>query len=702
MTSKSSFFRLMREDLKLRLWTIALSVLVCFLSYPVAIGLQMDAFRYRVEEGILHTVGPQYAMGIAIAVIGAIICGLSSFYYLTSRKKVDLYHSIPIKRERLFACNFINGILIYLIPYIGSFLLSMAILGNNNYMTYTIFITMVKTLCIHFVFFLLFYSLTVIAAMLTGNIIVTAVLTAIFLLYGLLISMLKELYFTHFFTTYFSWGISQSLNNSISKYFSPIYHYGRVIGAYYNGIPVWNLLIKILLFDFILIGIGLWLYKKRPSEAAGAPMAFSLSKPIIKYLLVLPTTLFGGMLFKEMSSTRGTGWYWFGIIFTFFLSYGLIEIVYNMDIRKAFRGKIHLAVSAVSVIIIVIIFHTDLFGYDTYIPEKDKIESMSVMLPGIDRQLSYLSVNNNSKVIRVNSRDYELKHMNLTNFDAAYELAKKSVPNSSYKREKGESVDYYQVKYRLKNGKEVYRIYQLPLNNTLESFASIYEDNAYKEAHFSLFSMESKNIGGIEVANRFETKTVFLDKEQRRQLLEIYKEELRNLSLYEVMETEPKATIVFQIESNAEEEKTEQWSYMYHHMEYNIYPGFVRTIEFLKGFGVDAERKITSADVKAIYIHPNGGYRDSEYYEHVTEMAEDQSLGESREYTSKEEIDEILSNIVDMRYFEENYNVVPAFRELGVEVVYMVDEYNTERRGFNLLEGRIPEFVAKDFLLPNP
>ncbi len=79
----------------------------------------------------------------------------------------------------------------------------------------------------------------------------------------------------------------------------------------------------------------------------------------------------------------------FGLIFAFLLSYGIIEIIYNFDIRYAFCYKKQILICAVLSLIIAGVFRFDIFGYDSYIPKEDKIESMSVAISEIDDDSNY-------------------------------------------------------------------------------------------------------------------------------------------------------------------------------------------------------------------------------------------------------------------------------------------------------------------------
>lgn len=99
-------------------------------------------------------------------------------------------------------------------------------------------------------------------------------------------------------------------------------------------------------------------------------MVFEISKPIIKLALVIPISLAGGIMFMSISNNDSKGWLIFGLIFSLLISYGIVETIYNFDIRKAFSGKYYLLASALTVAVIASIFQFDLFKYDSYIPKK--------------------------------------------------------------------------------------------------------------------------------------------------------------------------------------------------------------------------------------------------------------------------------------------------------------------------------------------
>jgi len=91
----------MKEDLKSRLWAVALMSLGCFFLYPVVAAFMAGEIKdYLVyEEGVLRYsreliswLSFDCGMTVFLIVVTSLVCGLSSFSYLNNKSKVDFYH----------------------------------------------------------------------------------------------------------------------------------------------------------------------------------------------------------------------------------------------------------------------------------------------------------------------------------------------------------------------------------------------------------------------------------------------------------------------------------------------------------------------------------------------------------------------------------------------------------------------------------
>lgn len=692
MTSRSLFFKLSMEDIKRRIWTIALSFIVFFLYFPV-IGTLMignydkytsdDAYyKVRIYERVLEFMSSKdYLVGV-ITVAGAIICGLSGFFYLHSKKQVDFYHSLPVRREALFGLKYVNGLLIYVIPYILNIIIYSIILKFNGLMNLNLWGEAWKAIGIHLLYFALIYTVVIIAVMLTGNVVIGSFGTIVFLLYGPMIRLLKEFYYTSFFTTYYAENISRG---KILNFLSPVGNYIYVLKKIRNDENIFGNILAALIVTILLIALALFLYKKRPSEAAGKAMAFGISKPVIKFLLVIPLSLGGGIIFREITNRESDGWFVFGLLFTLLIVYAVIEIIYNFDIKSAFHHKKQLLISGIIVGLIAGVFKFDLFHYDTYLPKKENVESMSVAVSGLDEFSNYHNMERDDRgnLRFIYGDQYQLEHMKLTDMDVAYDMAAAEVKNRDVTEDKGIYL-YYIAQFNLKNGRKVVRSYPMKSYKEYSMLKDIFENPEFKEGHYPLSRLDVELIEEIYCSNIFEEKQITLNQEEKKELIDILKEEISSLTLEEIRDESPIGTVSLRLPNVTE--------------EYKIYPGYEKTIGFLKGHGFDSTRKVEAKDIEQMTIH---------YYTNIEEETEDTAeTGMDHAvaspviiYNTKdmEKMEKILPELVEYNYYWSNRSVIEVDNSIDVEVVFRKDEYgNEERRSYKFRKGNVPDFVIKD------
>ncbi len=208
MTSQSStnknsisLLGLVREDLHHKTWMLALSILGSFLAGPVAclfvfsqehtnrasnykiIGDQVFNFNndYLMTLSELHLERlsicrhylSTYHLGLMafIACVGAAIVALFGFRYLYHKQMVDLYHSAPVSRGKLFLAFWLNGLLIWFVPALVNSLIVFVIIAIymkgiflGSIFAYTLLAMVRLTLC-----FLIIYHVCLLGVMLSGN-----------------------------------------------------------------------------------------------------------------------------------------------------------------------------------------------------------------------------------------------------------------------------------------------------------------------------------------------------------------------------------------------------------------------------------------------------------------------------------------------------------------------------------------------------
>ena len=149
MTSRSSSLVSLNENNKRRMWQWCLSVFlfvvlntVTFLIFIMSIDEDRYVLDYgvRAYEMIRQDVYRYAAMFIGMSGLKAFMvtfCGavfaFGGFAFLNDRVKLDFYESMPQKKSSRFFVVWLNGVVIFILPYLVGMLLSYTVLVVNGY-----------------------------------------------------------------------------------------------------------------------------------------------------------------------------------------------------------------------------------------------------------------------------------------------------------------------------------------------------------------------------------------------------------------------------------------------------------------------------------------------------------------------------------------------------------------------------------------
>lgn len=738
MTSKNLFSRLMKEDLRSRLWAVALISLGCFFMYPVVAAFLAGEINDYViyEEGLryyrrnmLDWLSFENAGTAFIIMITAVICGLSSFSYLNSRSKVDFYHSIPVKRETFYLANYLNGILILAVPY-ALFLGIAAVIAVMNGVSGAELLPIVITgFVLNMIYYILMYSVVVIAAMLTGNIVIGFLGTMVFSFIVPILSGLIQGYFSSFFVTYYH------RNDSIFEQLyriSPVMEYAYQFGTNYNGEPMWGTALMALVIALILGGTGCLLYRKRPSEAAGKAMAFAISKPLVRIPIVITSALGLGLFFWGMRSN--TGWAIFGLVFGALVSHCVIEAIYHFDFRKLFSNKLQLGGCIVVSIAVLCIFRYDMTGYDTYIPKAADVRHAAINVNGLNGWTSYGYTEKMPDGAYVwshmDSNGYIWENMEYQDVDNLLAIASTGVLSAQEDRQErmehqirretvaaeavisggGEAVaevtvtsmfqtpendfnSYYTICYTLNSGRKIYRRYSGSLEPVTENINKMIHDEQFQKGAFPLASRDRDDIAAVRFREQDEDIVLReMTKEEKQALLDTYLEEFASLTI-ERMKTEYPVGLIrftkeideYAIDWNKKINLMRAWDdYQYYRGSnfetadfYPVYPSFAKTLEILKAEGVEIGNYIQDMDIErmVIYKHYEGKAKELEIVikdpEELEALRDLMILGRRSYYNNAFQVDDI-------------YGQISVMEENGI----VVDHVNFPR-------NQVPEFVIE-------
>ena len=644
MTSRSLFFKYMKENTKQRIWNLALVLLLCFFAFPVTTALwSSTAFRpenlnsslpadlalAQAQRDFTRDMLRMYSMkGGALAfmlTIAAVVLAASGFAYLHSKKKTDFYHSLPIRREMLYAVTCLNGFLYMAVAYLG-FLTIAAVMIRVKGVPFdwgSLYLASVEHLC----FFALVYMTAILSMLLTGNLVVGLLGTGVLFSWGPVICMTISAYFSEYFTTFYG---DDSFLLALSERTSPVAWYVKACMSSQPGrMALWAMLAAAVLFL-----LGMLLYRRRPSEAAGHAMAFPITEPIIRFLIAVPSSLLLGAMFHSMMYEDG--WTVFGLVCGLLLVSCIIEIIYHFDFKSLFAHKRQLLVSAVFVGVVFAIFRFDLFGYDRYLPATEKLASGGIYSDLLDPDATsqYHSTVEYTEgwygvtfdAMPSSTLADEMQISDDQGLELLHTIAAQGVHDAAQARDRflrggGRSYDVEEgdeafhnvtIAWHLRNGRTVYRSYRVNVSGVRAALESVYDLDAYKTAMYPVLSLSADDVAGINYKEEDECSHVKLaGADVKAALLAAYQEELKALTSETRAHEMPIAEIQFKTnEQQALIQKLRDeggnYTLFNHYYYYPIYPSFTKTIALLRACGVEVGGTVTPEKTASITLSYQG------------------------------------------------------------------------------------------------
>ena len=644
MTSRSLFFKYMKENTKQRIWNLTLVLLLCFFAFPVTTALwSSTAFRpenlnsslpadlalAQAQRDFTRDMLRMYSMkGGALAfmlTIAAVVLAASGFAYLHSKKKTDFYHSLPIRREMLYAVTCLNGFLYMAVAYLG-FLTIAAVMIRVKGVPFdwgSLYLASVEHLC----FFALVYMTAILSMLLTGNLVVGLLGTGVLFSWGPVICMTISAYFSEYFTTFYG---DDSFLLALSERTSPVAWYVKACMSSQPGrMALWAMLAAAVLFL-----LGMLLYRRRPSEAAGHAMAFPITEPIIRFLIAVPSSLLLGAMFHSMMYEDG--WTVFGLVCGLLLVSCIIEIIYHFDFKSLFAHKRQLLVSAVFVGVVFAIFRFDLFGYDRYLPATEKLASGGIYCDLLDPDATsqYHSTVEYTEgwygvtfdAMPSSTLADEMQISDDQGLELLHTIAAQGVHDAAQARDRflrggGRSYDLEEgdeafhnvtIAWHLRNGRTVYRSYRVNVSGVRAALESVYDLDAYKTAMYPVLSLSADDVAGINYKEEDECSHVKLaGADVKAALLAAYQEELKALTSETRAHEMPIAEIQFKTnEQQALIQKLRDeggnYTLFNHYYYYPIYPSFTKTIALLRACGVEVGGTVTPEKTASITLSYQG------------------------------------------------------------------------------------------------
>ena len=406
MQSATSFFNraLFRKNLQ-RFWPLWFGyTLLWLLILPLPLLNELadyhgvptvaDASYYLLQIGAYG--------GLVMGAVFGIFFAMAMFAYLTNPRATQGFHSMPVRRETLYATNYLAG----LACMVSSIVLAFALAGVTAALFDALDLAAFGTACLAAVLAVVFfYSFAVLCMMFTGQILAAPVF------YGILnfVAVGME-YLVRNFAGTFLYGYSGYMAPETFTILSPIWRLEQALSV--RSAPDADLLLSdgtrqivssggYVLYGMEWLGIyaavgivfallGLLVYRKRPSEVSGSIVTVAWARPVFKYGVALCAAFSVGQLvyYLIFGINLTSGEYSLAGTIACMLFAGLLGyFAAEMLIKKSFRvfraGAKGAAIVALALVLLGVAMSFDLTGYEKRVPDESEIESVYYTFSGM-------------------------------------------------------------------------------------------------------------------------------------------------------------------------------------------------------------------------------------------------------------------------------------------------------------------------------
>lgn len=648
MTSKISYSKLIKEDIKKRAWLLLVSITIFVIIIPILSAIKIEgalpggvnstyANWKEVKNWFVTEIGfSNKYMWFAISA-GGILSGITSFSYLHSKKQIDFYHSLPVKRETWYFVNCLSGIIQIVVPYIIGYIF-MVIIGvmkgvASPKLLHQSGVVMGMTILV----FLLIYGTTSLAMILTGKLLVGVLGTAIFLTWGSVIVALKNYVMLQIFDNYMTEEtVTGFVENMIGSgaWYSPVLISERIKNYSNLGKPVFPIVMAMILAILFIFGVGLLAFKERKMENVGKAIVFSKVESIVQIIITVTAGMFFAVIVSSQNQVKGMKISWmYGIaVISIVIIYAVISFVYHGDIRLLFQKKIPLCICMVVTLIALTAVRFDVLGYDEYMPEQEKLKAMAVDSYDVDYLMNYRE--------QWGEEGYKenLAKLKTTQFDDVYSLIEETIKENDGDNT-GKSI--VNVGYYLKTGRVIYRSYHIDRDKLLRCIDKLMLDEQYKGEILKGGELDASKVKVFNFENvKSEYVPIKLNKEERENLFKIYYKDMETYPLSEVLDGEVLGRLYC---SGYGEERI-----LYVFKEYK---GFINA---LKKY-CEVPDKIEQSDVVSITVED---YRERNNMKDITIQAEDKEkikiILESLSYTEMGALNDKIEPNISVTVTTEN------------------------------------------------
>ncbi len=622
MTSRTLSLELFKGECKRKLWLYLLTAIAA-LMVPGGLLMTIDRYylwgmtRRGVAQNLRGIVGIG-SYGVLFIFVGVVYASIS-MAYMFSRSKVDLYHSLPIRKKDMFFVRFLSAFIPFVLIDTFTTILETLVIIVKGLRGLGVIEIIWNTYIYSLFIFTLGFCIISIALSVSGNLLIGELIGI-----GLLVGwpIIEEVF--NWYRNYCFQTGADYLNTYEFSWWKFLLSPVGACDKLDKLIMAEPLRMVLLVAEVaVLFVLAVYLYMIRPSECTGKALCYDFLQPVIRIPIVIMAALTGGIYIVFVSGNFMTaGWYWSVFIIIGVLTHIIMTAVLKMDIKKVFKNWPQLIISMAVAAVIAVFYLYDLSGYDRYMPDENKVKSASIVLTNIESEPSVYDIDDGFGGLNIEYADrtkFVLDRMNVGDDHAIRQLAQIGINNldperSVFKRQEKqrelnnmsyeewadkygmhtEEYEYVTIKYVLNNGHAVYRSYGLPLEEGYAPIEAVFNREEYKDAIYQADEYIGKDlISKIEIKDAIYNTVFRIAGDDIDEFLKVYYEDLMDLTLNDLATQYP----IYRLSSTRNDD---EYGYMDLLGGYYLYPSFGRTLDFLKSKGMNVESNPNEIEVARI------------------------------------------------------------------------------------------------------
>lgn len=327
-----------------------------------------------------------------IAFVDAIVCAMAVFSYLFQHRSAVAIHMMPMRRECLFITNYLSGLALMVLPMVICLGITVVTEGFFHCLNWTLLLMWFTA---QMLANLSFYSLAVFCAGLTGNLVMYPIL---YVGLQMVPEILREL-ISSVCDTLLRGFYSFPIMDEIARWLSPLWNMYANIRTVWRAsgehsrqyfLHGWKCLLAYLAVSLVLMLAALALYRVRRVETAGDVIAIPALRPAFRiFFTFFCGIVIAGMLSSLIFDSNNMIWSWkYVLIYLMLLAGGFIgyfaaQMMLNKTLNVFKRGWAGYSVCMLFLVAAVCAVKMDLMGFETWLPEADRVESVELVSAGV-------------------------------------------------------------------------------------------------------------------------------------------------------------------------------------------------------------------------------------------------------------------------------------------------------------------------------